>query len=238
MQTGWNSERGIFSGIFSGAFAAAHRYLRYRTRLRVPAGAQRLAGDVPWSLLFAAGLAASGCAARPPATPVGIDLGAASGEPILPEGRVLPPPAAALPAAPQRVPPSTGHGARCDLPDTPVEAIRFAPGEFNLYPRGEQILDGVIACQKEGLSSDQPLTVIGYTDPRGSAKYNRWLGLARARAVARYLIRRGMPPQRLAVESLGAACHLGTGPESWGLDRRVEIHANPSRQLERLEDCR
>jgi outer membrane protein OmpA-like peptidoglycan-associated protein len=118
-----------------------------------------------------------------------------------------------------------------------VKAIRFAPEEFNLYGRGEQILDGVLACEKAGLLGDQPLRVIGYADPRGSAEFNRRLGLARAQAVKRYLIRRGLPPRLLEVESRGESCHLGSGPESWQLDRRVEIHAPPSRDGQCLNTC-
>lgn len=181
-------------------------------------------------LAIAAGLTAVACAARvPPSAPVGLHLATASAEPRAAPARAQDPAAPAARKQPAAAPRTPDAGAVCDLPDTPVKAIRFAPEEFNLYGRGEQILDGVLACEKAGLLRDQPLRVIGYADPRGSAEFNRRLGLARAQAVKRYLIRRGLPPRLLEVESRGERCHLGSGPESWQLDRRVEIHARAVR---------
>jgi OOP family OmpA-OmpF porin len=148
-----------------------------------------------------------------------MDSGGASTRELRAAAREQPAPVSPAPA-------SSKDGALCDLPDTAVEAIHFAPDEFNLYGRGEQILDGVLACQKAGLLGAEPLRVIGYTDPRGSAEFNRRLGFARAESVKRYLIRRGLPSGLLEVESRGESCHLGSGPETWRLDRRVEIHSS------------
>lgn len=177
----------------------------------------------------------------PPPAPVGIDLEPASAAPATTGARDLPPAAPGAREQPAERSPAvaaTGEGALCKLPDTAVEAIHFAPEEFNLFPRGEQILDGVLACQQAGLLGDQALHVIGYSDPRGSAEYNRRLALARAAAVKRYLVRRGVPAGLVIVESQGESCHLGSGPESWGLDRRVEIHATSPGASHQTTACR
>jgi hypothetical protein len=51
--------------------------------------------------------------------------------------------------------------------------------------------------------------------------------LERARPVQRYLIRRGVPPERIQRASRGARQALGEAPESWLYDRRVEIRLLP-----------
>lgn len=115
----------------------------------------------------------------------------------------------------------------CDMPDTPVEALLFASKDSALRARGTQILDDLIACIEYGLLGDQALLVVGFTDPRGPAAYNYALGLERARAVERYLIRRGVPPERIYIASQGDRLARGDAPETWMYDRRVEIRILP-----------
>ena len=115
----------------------------------------------------------------------------------------------------------------CDLPDTAVEAPLFASDDTNLRERGTQILDDVVACLKAGLLGDRSLLVVGYSDPRGDAVYNDAIALERARAVQRYLIRRGVQPERIVIASRGERQALGEAPESWLYDRRVEIRLLP-----------
>lgn len=170
---------------------------------------------------------ALGCAPRPLA------------DGALPVGRSRETPAAlavaaARPAtvAPAAAPTAAGAAAHeperlCDLPDTAVEAPLFASNDANLRERGTQILDGVIACIKAGLLGERALLIVGYADPRGSPAYNDAIALERARAAQRYLIRHGVPPERVAVASRGAREALGEAPESWLYDRRVEIQLLP-----------
>lgn len=47
------------------------------------------------------------------------------------------------------------------------------------------------------------VTVEGFTDPSGSADYNRWLGLQRAKAVREYLVANGLPAAQIRTVSYG-----------------------------------
>lgn len=80
---------------------------------------------------------------------------------------------------------------------------------------------------KAGLLDGHDLLVVGYADPRGGPLHNEALALERARSVQRYLIRRGVPPERIQLASRGARQALGEAPESWLYDRRVEIRLLP-----------
>lgn len=130
-----------------------------------------------------------------------------------------------------RQPSAAERGAtpwQCELPDTAVEALVFPTAGFSLHERGTAILDQIIACERVGGFQEHRLRIVGYCDPRGSSEFNQRLGLARAKAVERYLLRHGMPEERFVTVSLGESEHLGTGPESWYYDRRVEIHLVPA----------
>lgn len=132
-------------------------------------------------------------------------------------------PMASMPArVPERAAPQVA-AAVCDLPDTAAEAPLFASNDTSLRARGAQILDDLVACSMAGLLGGRDLLVVGYADPRGGVRYNEELALERARAVRRYLIRRGIAPERITIDSRGERRALGEAPESWMLDRRVEI---------------
>lgn len=111
----------------------------------------------------------------------------------------------------------------CALPDTAVKAPHFPTNSFMLRPRGRQILDQIAHCMLDGTLAHRSIVIYGYADPRGSDAYNSKLALERARRVARYLERRGVPACRLSVVSRGEHYARGKGPEGWQLDRRVEI---------------
>lgn len=138
------------------------------------------------------------------------------------------------PDEPSRPPPPAAGSAHapallciCDLPDTRAQALFFSTDDFSLRARGTQILDDIIACMSQGWLGGRTLVISAYSDPRGSAEYNRELALQRAHAVQRYLLSRGVPAERLAIAAHGEAPRAGTGPESWMLDRRVEISLAP-----------
>jgi flagellar motor protein MotB len=109
----------------------------------------------------------------------------------------------------------------------PSRRLCFASNDANLRERGTQILDGVVACLKAGLFGRHRLLIVGYSDPRGPPLHNDAIALERARAARRYLIRRGVPPERLQIASRGEREALGEAPESWLYDRRVEIRLLP-----------
>lgn len=117
--------------------------------------------------------------------------------------------------------------AMCDLSDTRAEAIFFSTEDFLLRARGMQILDDIVVCVREGWLGDRPLLVTGYSDPRGSAKYNHELARQRALTVRRYLLRRGVAEERVSIAAGSESGVTGTGPETWIFDRRVEISLLP-----------
>ncbi len=71
--------------------------------------------------------------------------------------------------------------------------------------------------------------IVGHTDSTGSAEYNQRLSERRARAVADYLISRGVSPARLRTEGRGESEPRATNATEAGrqLNRRVEMFIRP-----------
>jgi OOP family OmpA-OmpF porin len=65
----------------------------------------------------------------------------------------------------------------------------------------------------------------GYTDSIGSAEYNQALSIRRAEAVYRYLVNRGIAPERLTVEGFGETRPVASNDTETGRaqNRRVEL---------------
>ena len=120
----------------------------------------------------------------------------------------------------ERRPRSSGE-PRCPLPDVPAEAPRFSTDDFWLRPRAITILADLARCLRR---TGQSIVVVGHADPRGGERYNVGLGLQRAKAVRRFLVKRGVPAERIAVDSCGEALAVGVAPESRARDRYVAIH--------------
>lgn len=71
------------------------------------------------------------------------------------------------------------------------------------------------------------VTVEGFTDPAGSAEYNKWLGLQRAKSVREYLIQSGLPADKVRAVSYGEDKNRQVAPGAWGdagsSNRRVAL---------------
>ncbi len=72
------------------------------------------------------------------------------------------------------------------------------------------------------------ITVEGFTDPAGDAKYNQWLGLERAKAVRDYLVNvGGLNADKVRAVSYGEDTERLIRPGAWGADgvanRRVAL---------------
>jgi peptidoglycan-associated lipoprotein len=72
------------------------------------------------------------------------------------------------------------------------------------------------------------ITVEGFTDPAGDAKYNKWLGLERAKAVREYLVNvGGLNGDKVRAVSYGEDSERLIRPGAWGADgaanRRVAL---------------
>jgi outer membrane protein OmpA-like peptidoglycan-associated protein len=115
----------------------------------------------------------------------------------------------------------------CSLPQQRQRAPSFDVDSARLRPRGDDTLKRLAACILSGKLGDDPITIVGHTDPRGEASYNQQLGLYRAIAAKHYLVDLGVPAGRLSTDSLGAREARGTDEASWALDRTIELRMGP-----------
>jgi OOP family OmpA-OmpF porin len=123
-------------------------------------------------------------------------------------------------------------------------------GEFDfdqavLRPEVKSLLDGLADKLKE-VEFDR-LDIIGHADRIGTPEYNQHLSDRRAWAVARYLMDKGVPLQKMRVEGVGerepitdpAVCRDLVRDElidCFQKDRRVEIDAAIHRSHVRIEE--
>lgn len=111
----------------------------------------------------------------------------------------------------------------CQLPSTPGDVPRFDYADSVLRPRGANILDDVAKCLSTGPLKGQVMTIIGRTDPRGSAEYNQQLSADRAGAARSYLVQHGVPERNIRILPRGEQAAMGTDEQTWALDRRVDF---------------
>ncbi|MEO8904819.1 MAG: OmpA family protein [Polyangiaceae bacterium] len=111
----------------------------------------------------------------------------------------------------------------CQLPNAPQEAPHFDYADATLRARGANILDDVAKCLSEGPLKGRMMTIIGRTDPRGSAAYNKQLSASRADAARNYLVQRGVALANVRVIAHGERGATGSDEASWALDRRVDF---------------
>ncbi len=111
----------------------------------------------------------------------------------------------------------------CQLPSDSADAPHFEFDKSELHASGANILDDLAKCLTTGPLKDRTVTIIGRTDPRGTAEYNKELSADRAQAASNYLIKRGVQPGSLKVSARGEAGATGTNEDTWALDRRVDI---------------
>jgi chemotaxis protein MotB len=116
--------------------------------------------------------------------------------------------------------------------------LLFPSGEAALTPEGErhlaQLAETLIAVTRD-LPRDIPwiLRIDGHTDrrPIRTAEFpSNWeLSTARALSVVRFLITRGIPPQRLAAGGFGEYYPLDPAetPAAYARNRRIEIKLTP-----------
>lgn len=114
--------------------------------------------------------------------------------------------------------------------------VYFAFDEASLQPEGRQVLER-FADVAGTYYPQATITVEGFTDPAGSAAYNRRLGAARAESVKAYLVDQGLTGDRIRTVSYGedtarliAKGQQGPGTDGWQ-NRRVVLvidHSGPT----------
>ena len=111
----------------------------------------------------------------------------------------------------------------CALPNAPKDAPHFDYADATLRTRGANILDDVATCLSSGPLKGRVMTIIGRTDARGSAAYNKELSANRAEEARNYLVQRGVIAANVRIIARGEQGAQGTDEETWALDRRVDF---------------
>ncbi|MDZ7962202.1 MAG: OmpA family protein [Aulosira sp. DedQUE10] len=114
------------------------------------------------------------------------------------------------------------------IPPTPIRIrvprnVHFALDKSFISPTSATVLDRVAEVLRQ-----YPFIIIeiqGHTDPRASNDYNLALGRRRALAVRNYLLRQGVPPERMTIRTLGESQRVSDGSNrvDYARDRRAEI---------------
>lgn len=106
------------------------------------------------------------------------------------------------------------------------DEIPFARNSARLPGGAARVLEPLAAALVR--NPQARVTLVGHTDDRGPADYNRRLSLSRARAVEAYLIRQGVPEHRLSSQGMGMeAPPAEPGGPSRARQRRVEVVIEP-----------
>lgn len=94
----------------------------------------------------------------------------------------------------------------------------------DIRPDSRPVLDEAGVLLRE--NKDVTISVEGHTDALGSDEYNQGLSIRRSEAVFRYLVNRGVAPERMEVFGYGESRPLADNDTESGRaqNRRVELH--------------
>lgn len=104
-----------------------------------------------------------------------------------------------------------------------LDAVHFEHGKSEIKEESHSLLDQVALMIKA--NPEVKVRVEGHTDDTGPRALNLRLSKARAQSVRRYLINKGVAPQRLTAEGYGPDKPLkkGSGDDARAKNRRVEF---------------
>lgn len=105
-------------------------------------------------------------------------------------------------------------------------SVQFATGSDRLAPGDRALLDNVAAALKTPTLASEGFAIAGHTDSTGEARINLELSCARAQAVRRYLVDRGVAEARLTAYGFGNARPID-GDTAAAANRRVEVRRAP-----------
>jgi outer membrane protein OmpA-like peptidoglycan-associated protein len=105
-------------------------------------------------------------------------------------------------------------------------SVQFATGSDRLAAGDRSLLDNVAAALKSPTLASESFAVAGHTDATGDARINLELSCARALAVRRYLVDKGVAEARLTAYGFGSVRPLEGDAAAPG-NRRVEVRKAP-----------
>lgn len=113
-----------------------------------------------------------------------------------------------------------------EVDDKGLETVYFDFDSYVLTAISQQLLKSNADWLKE--NSEMEVIIEGYSDERGSAKYNQALGEKRALSTQKYLTELGVSPDRLDIISYGEERPANEGHDAaaYKQNRRVEFSAN------------
>lgn len=102
--------------------------------------------------------------------------------------------------------------------------VLFDFGKSTLKPAGVTALNNLFASLQAETPKDGSTVVIGYTDRIGSAQSNQILSEKRARTVADFLIKKGIPASKVSTRGMGKANPV-TGTQCDGVKQKAKLVA-------------
>jgi outer membrane protein OmpA-like peptidoglycan-associated protein len=109
-------------------------------------------------------------------------------------------------------------GVELRLPDAPM----FDTDQARIRTDSEPMIDRTAEVLKRSM---RPILIEGHTDNDGSLSYNMNLSLSRAESVAKALIARGVPAERITTKGVAYLRPIANNDTAQGraMNRRVEI---------------
>lgn len=101
------------------------------------------------------------------------------------------------------------------------KVVRFQHASNEIEPASTALLDKLAAVVRQ--CAGVRVRIGGHTDARGRTEFNQQLGLARASSVLTYLVKAGVPPQRLVAVGYGPSRPVATNDTEEGRARNRRI---------------
>lgn len=142
------------------------------------------------------------------------------------------PPQHYVPQPPPPPMPEEAAPAPAAAPSAPVKhrivlrGINFEYNSSDIRPDAQPVLDQAAEILKQ--NPGVTVRIEGYTDSSGTPQYNKALSLRRAESVYRYLVNKGVDPERFTVEGMGQSRPIASNATEAGRaqNRRVELIPN------------
>ncbi|WJW76773.1 OmpA family protein [Thiohalobacter sp. IOR34] len=104
--------------------------------------------------------------------------------------------------------------------------IHFATDSFQLNQHSRRQLSRILRAFRQRKDKDvEKIVIAGHADRRGGSSYNDKLSYRRAREIKRYLVRRGIPADRIELRAFGESWPVNPAntPEALAENRRATL---------------